>query len=121
MMIMMLSLQPMLELLAALATDLQQEFSPHLKPFLNILMSGPFTIRDASVIKWSVKCLGHLLKTLWRPISGQLEEVYRLCEALFRQGKHLAENRFCTPVLYCNVLIKGISSLHCALSYKGDI
>ena len=98
MIIMMLSLQPMLELLAALATDLQQEFCPHLKPFLNILMSGPFTIRDASVIKWSVKCLGHLLKTLWRPISGQLEEVYRLCEDLFRQGKHLAENWFCTTV-----------------------
>ena len=40
-----LSLQPMLELLAALATDLQQEFTPNLKPVLQILMSGPFKIR----------------------------------------------------------------------------
>ena len=40
-----LSRQPMLELLAALATDLQQEFTPNLKSFLQILMSGPFKIR----------------------------------------------------------------------------
>ena len=43
--------------------------------------------RDANVIKWSVKCLGHLLKTLWKPISGQLEEIYKICEDLFRKNR----------------------------------
>ena len=40
-----LSLQPMLELLAALATDLQTEFCPHLVTVLETLMAGPFKIR----------------------------------------------------------------------------
>ena len=40
-----LSLQPMLELHAALATDLQTEFCPHLVTVLETLMSGPFKIR----------------------------------------------------------------------------
>ena len=40
-----LSIQPTLELLAALATDLQQDFCPHLTTTLDILMSGPFCIR----------------------------------------------------------------------------
>ena len=34
------------------------------------------------MIKWSLKCLGHLLKILWRPISQRLEETYRQCEQL---------------------------------------
>ena len=40
-----LSLQPILELVSALATDLQQEFCPNLQSVLNILMAGPFKIR----------------------------------------------------------------------------
>ena len=39
------SLQPGLELVSAVATDLQQEFCPHLQSVLNILMDGPFKIR----------------------------------------------------------------------------
>ena len=38
--------------------------------------------RDANVIKWSLKCLGHLLKILWRPVSLQLEETYSQCQQL---------------------------------------
>ena len=40
-----LCLQPTLEMLAALATDLQQDFWPHLQPTLSVLMAGPFCIR----------------------------------------------------------------------------
>ena len=40
-----LSLQPTLELLAAAATDLQQEFCSDLEHLLNVLLSGPFKIR----------------------------------------------------------------------------
>ena len=34
------------------------------------------------MIKWSLKCLGHLLKILWRAISPLLEKTYRQCEQL---------------------------------------
>ena len=59
-----LDLQPILELVAALATDLQHEFYPHLKDFLNLLMEKPLAIKDPDVIKWTEKCIGHLLKVV---------------------------------------------------------
>ena len=40
-----LCLQPTLEVLAALATDLQQDFCPYLKQTLSVLVAGPFCIR----------------------------------------------------------------------------
>ena len=40
-----LCLQPTLEVLAGLATDLQQDFCPHLNTTLAVLMAGPFCIR----------------------------------------------------------------------------
>ena len=46
-----LSLQPSLELVAALATDLQQDFCPLLNTTLDVLMSGPFCIRYCNVIR----------------------------------------------------------------------
>ena len=34
------------------------------------------------MIKWSLKCVGHLLKILWKPVSAQLEQTYRQLEQL---------------------------------------
>jgi len=82
-----LDIQPVLELTAALATDLQQEYYPHLEKVLDILIGGPLTIRDATVIKWSLRCLGHLLKILWKPISSNLSAVYTMCSKLFSNSK----------------------------------
>jgi len=83
----LLDIQPVLELTSALATDLQQDFYPHLAKVLDVLMDGPLTIRDASVIKWSLRCLGHLLKILWKPISANLSAVYSQCSKLFSRKK----------------------------------
>eukprot|EP00092_Neocalanus_flemingeri_P037576 GFUD01040911.1.p1 GENE.GFUD01040911.1~~GFUD01040911.1.p1 ORF type:complete len:2557 (+),score=666.17 GFUD01040911.1:40-7710(+) len=83
----LLNIQPVLELTAALATDLQQEYYPHLEKVLDILIGGPLTIRDATVIKWSLRCLGHLLKILWKPISLNLSAVYNQCSKLFSYSK----------------------------------
>jgi len=82
-----LNLQPFLELTAALATDLQQEYFPHLAQVLEVLIGGPLTIRDATVIKWSLRCLGHLLKILWKPVSSNLSTVYSQCSKLFSKSK----------------------------------
>ena len=45
--------------------------------------------RDANVIKWSVKCVGHLLKVLWRPICSDLGPgpVYRALEGLMASAR----------------------------------
>ena len=73
----------MLELIAGLATDLQQEFYPQLNSFVVILTSQTLRAKDASIIKWTLRCLAHLLKILWRPISGHLEDVYSSLKVLF--------------------------------------
>ena len=46
-------------------------------------------LRDANVIKWSVKCVGHLLKVLWRPICSDPGPgpVYRVLEGLMASAR----------------------------------
>ena len=83
----LLDIQPVLELTSALATDLQQDFYPHLEKVLQVLIDGPLVIRDASVIKWTLRCLGHLLKILWKPLSSNLTSVYSQCSNLFLKKK----------------------------------
>ena len=64
------------ELIAGLATDLQQEFYPHLAQFTAVFMTTTLRIQDAGTVKWTLRCLGHLLKILWRPVSANMTEVY---------------------------------------------
>ena len=52
-----LDIQPVLELVAALATDLQHELYPNLPRILEVLMSKALVQRDALVIQWSLRCL----------------------------------------------------------------
>jgi len=82
-----LDLQPVLELVAALATDLQHEFYPHLQEFLDMLMGKPLAIKDPEVIKWTEKCIGHLLKVLWKPISENLHTVYNWFVPIFSTSR----------------------------------
>ena len=46
-------------------------------------MSRPLARRDAQVIQWTLRCLGHLLKTLWRAVLPHLTELYTQLEKLF--------------------------------------
>jgi len=78
-----LSVQPVLELIAGLATDLQQEFFPDLFGFLDILINQTIKVQNADIIKWCLRCVAHLLKILWRPISVNLEETYSNLLPLF--------------------------------------
>ena len=50
-------------------------------------MTGPLSTRDAQVIQWSLRCLAHLLKILWRPVSANLVEVYDQLEGLFSTAR----------------------------------
>jgi hypothetical protein len=45
--------------------------------FTSIFMRVTLRIPDAAVVKWTLRCVGHLLKILWRPISADLSAVYR--------------------------------------------
>ena len=82
-----LDIQPALELVAALATDLQHELFPYLSRLLEVLMSKALVQRDALVIQWSLKCLGHLLRILWRPLSKDLGCVYKQLSVLFSSSR----------------------------------
>ena len=82
-----LDIQPALELVAALATDLQHELYPHLPRILEVLMSKSLVQRDALVIQWALRCLGHLLRILWRPLSKDLASVYKQLSALFSNSR----------------------------------
>ena len=66
-----------------LATDLQHEFYPNLEIFVELITITTLKVQDANVIKWAFRCLGHLLKILWRPISSNLEQVYGYFKNLF--------------------------------------
>ena len=82
-----LDIQPVLELVAALATDLQHELYPNLPRILEVLMSKALVQRDALVIQWSLRCLGHLLRILWRPLSKDLASIYKQLSALFSKSR----------------------------------
>ena len=82
-----LDIQPALELVAALATDLQHELYPNLPRLLEVLMSKALVQRDALVIQWSLRCLGHLLRILWRPLSKDLGSLYKQLSALFSSSR----------------------------------
>ena len=48
-----------------------------------ILTTTSIKLKDADSVKWTLRCLGHLLKTLWRPVSANLNEVYGYYTGLF--------------------------------------
>lgn len=81
-----LSVQPVLELIAGLATDLQQEFYPSFATFVAIITGQTLRAQDASIVKWAFKCMSHLLMILWRPISSsgdRLNKTYTSLAVLF--------------------------------------
>ena len=46
------------------------------------LLAGPLAQRSAPVIQWSLRCLGHLLRALWRPIAADLAPTYATLQPL---------------------------------------
>ncbi|KAJ9576725.1 hypothetical protein L9F63_025376 [Diploptera punctata] len=60
-----LSLQPILDLVIALARDLGQEFYPYYPEFVQNL-TGLLNVKDSEQLEWSFTCLAYLFKFLWR-------------------------------------------------------
>jgi hypothetical protein len=62
---------------------MQHEFYPYLEELLNIFMNNILIITEADTIKNTFRCIGHLMKILWRPISQNLLDVYSILCPMF--------------------------------------
>ncbi|XP_063244418.1 small subunit processome component 20 homolog [Bacillus rossius redtenbacheri] len=63
-----LSLQPVLELIVALARDLHHDFYPHYGGVLRSLV-GVLVAKDPEQLEWVFTCLAYLFKFLWRSLA----------------------------------------------------
>ncbi|XP_060519305.1 small subunit processome component 20 homolog [Cylas formicarius] len=70
-----LCLQPLLELVVAVAQDLQKEFYKHYPEFLEVLISLLST-KDTDQLEWAFHCLAYLFKFLWRPLIKNINNVF---------------------------------------------
>jgi U3 small nucleolar RNA-associated protein 20 len=87
-----LSLQPILELTAQLARDLQQDFYEHFPQVFDAIASLLDT-QNTEVLEWSFQTLSYLFKFLWRYMLKDLNNVYSLYSPLFAETrKHYIRN-----------------------------
>ncbi|GLV33838.1 uncharacterized protein CBL_11277 [Carabus blaptoides fortunei] len=70
-----LSLQPLLEIVVALAKDLRKDFYPYYSLFLNQLIDLLHT-KDTEQLEWLFTCLAYLFKFLWRYLIKDIDTVF---------------------------------------------
>ncbi|KAJ8971909.1 hypothetical protein NQ314_000480 [Rhamnusium bicolor] len=70
-----LCLQPLLEIVVAVAKDLQKEFYDYYPQFLEILIDLLNT-KDAEQLEWTFTCLAYLFKLLWRSLVKNINYVF---------------------------------------------
>ncbi|XP_069689745.1 small subunit processome component 20 homolog isoform X2 [Periplaneta americana] len=88
-----LSLQPILELVVALARDLQQEFYPHYSEFVHNLIDLLNT-KDSEQLEWTFTCLAYLFKFLWRYLVKDVRIVFNDLLPLLEESKPDYINNF---------------------------
>ncbi|XP_054720944.1 small subunit processome component 20 homolog [Uloborus diversus] len=76
-----LALDAILELVVALARDLQYEFYPHFPKFFSAITLH-FSSKDTDLLEKLFTCLSYLFKFLWRYMVKDIENVYRLFSSL---------------------------------------
>ncbi|XP_066256541.1 small subunit processome component 20 homolog [Euwallacea similis] len=70
-----LYLQPILDIVIAVAQDLQKQFYPHYQQFLKVIIDLLNT-KDTDQLEWAFASLAHLFKILWRPMIKNINEVF---------------------------------------------
>ncbi|PSN56059.1 hypothetical protein C0J52_11812, partial [Blattella germanica] len=70
-----LSLQPILELVVALAQDLRQEFYSYYSEFVQHLIAL-LNSKDSEQLEWTFTCLAYIFKFLWRYLVKDVEIVF---------------------------------------------
>lgn len=81
-----LSLQPILDLTAQIARDLQQDFYPYFPKIFEALC-GLLNSQNTDVLEWSFQTLSYLFKFLWRYMLKDLANVYQLYSPLLSETR----------------------------------
>ncbi|KZS08061.1 Small subunit processome component 20 [Daphnia magna] len=72
-----LFLEPILELVVAVAKDLQSDFYPKFPEFF-LKLVGLLQVRDPEITEWTFTTLAYLYKNLWRLLVKDIDNVYGL-------------------------------------------
>ncbi|KAL1517967.1 hypothetical protein ABEB36_001661 [Hypothenemus hampei] len=88
-----LYLQPVLEVVVAVARDLQKEFYPYYQSFIVIIIDLLNT-KDSEQLEWTFSCLAYLFKILWRPMIKNIHEVFDSLLPLLSENKPEYINNF---------------------------
>ncbi|CAH2002387.1 unnamed protein product [Acanthoscelides obtectus] len=88
-----LYLQPLLELVVALAKDLQKEFYSFYPQFLEVLILLLNT-KDSDQLEWTFTCLAYIFKFLWRPLVKDINKVFKSLLPLLSDTKPEYVNNF---------------------------
>lgn len=88
-----LSLQPILELVVALAQDLRQEIYPFYQEILQKLIPL-LSSKDADQLEWTFNCLAYLFKFLWRYLVKDVDTVFNSLIPLLANSKPPYINNF---------------------------
>ncbi|XP_047005132.1 small subunit processome component 20 homolog [Schistocerca americana] len=88
-----LSLQPILELVVALAQDLRQEIYPFYQDILQKLIPL-LSSKDADQLEWTFNCLAYLFKFLWRYLVKDVDAVFDSLIPLLGNSKPPYINNF---------------------------
>uniref|UniRef100_A0A8C4Z7G3 UTP20 small subunit processome component n=1 Tax=Gadus morhua TaxID=8049 RepID=A0A8C4Z7G3_GADMO len=78
--------QPLLDLVVRLARDLQTDFYPHFPDFF-LLITPLLETKDTEVLEWVFTCLSYLYKYLWRLMTRDMSNIYRLYSPLLAHKK----------------------------------
>ncbi|XP_055345740.1 small subunit processome component 20 homolog [Paramacrobiotus metropolitanus] len=82
-----LALEPLLDLTASLARDLQEDFYPYFGDFFRTLSDCVTESSDPEAIEWIFLCFSQMFKILRKPLSRDFENVFRLILPLFGNQK----------------------------------
>uniref|UniRef100_A0A6P7FQB3 Small subunit processome component 20 homolog n=1 Tax=Diabrotica virgifera virgifera TaxID=50390 RepID=A0A6P7FQB3_DIAVI len=88
-----LYMQPLLELIVALARDLQKEFHQYFPEVLETLINLMNT-KNTEQLEWIFTCLAYLFKFLWRPLVKDINSVFNSLLPLLSDSKPEYINNF---------------------------
>ncbi|XP_051172265.1 small subunit processome component 20 homolog [Leptopilina boulardi] len=88
-----LCLQTVLELIVAVARDLQKEFYPHFPEFLTAIIDILWT-KDADQLEYTFTTLAYLFKFLWRYLIRNVDKIFNLLLPLLSESRPFYINNF---------------------------
>ncbi|NWH65197.1 UTP20 protein, partial [Geococcyx californianus] len=81
-----LAYQPLLDLVAQLARDLQADFYPHFPDFF-LAITKLLDTQDTELLEWAFTSLSYLYKYLWRLMVKDIQNIYSLYSTLLAHHK----------------------------------